>query len=222
MVVLLSAVMMAFLVGCATTPAPPPPAVSYDGLEIVPNSKADIAYVDPDVDFSIYNRIMLMPVEVSFDKRWKRDYDSRSVSMVPSSEWKRIRNDVSELFAAVFKEVLEEEGGYTIVDEAAEDVLLIVPALSNLKANALDLNTPGRRSVYVAQANEQYGTLSLEVFDSLTGDILARAVDSQAVRRYGGWEYSQVTRVDNVYLARQMFGTWATALRDSLDEIHGK
>ena len=90
MVVLFSAVMMAFLVGCATTPAPPPPQVSYDGLQLVPNSKADIAYVDPDVDFATYKRIMLMPVEVSFDKRWKRDYDSRSVSMVPSSEWKSL------------------------------------------------------------------------------------------------------------------------------------
>jgi hypothetical protein len=222
MMVLLSVVMIAFFAGCATTSAPPPSEVSYDGLQLVPNSKADIAYIDPDADFSIYKRIMLMPVEVSFDKRWQRDYNSSSVSMIPSSEWKRIRRDVSDLFAAVFKEVLEEEGGYTIVDEPAEDVLLIVPALSNLRASALDLNTPGRRTVYVAQANEQHGTLSLEAFDSLTGDILARVIHSQAVRQYGGWEYSRVTRVENVQLARQMFRKWAIGLRDSLDEFQGK
>jgi hypothetical protein len=149
--------------------------------------------------------------------------------MVPNSEWKRIKRDVAKEFAAVFKEVLEEEGGYTIVDEPAEDVLLIVPALSELKASALDLNRPGRNTVYVVEANEQHGTLSLEAFDSLTGEILARAVHSQAVREYGGWQYhygtrqySRVSRVEHVRLARQMFRVWATALRDRLDEFHGK
>ena len=223
MVILLSVLMIACMSGCATTTtAPTQTEPSYDGLQPVHDTKADLAYKHPDADFSIYKRIMLMPVEVSFDKRWKRDYDSRSVSMVPSSEWERIRRGVADEFAAVFKEVLEEEGGYTIVDEAAEDVLLIVPALSDLKASALDLDTPGRRSVFVAQANEQQGTLSLEAFDSLTGDILARVVHSQVVRDYGGWEYSRVSRVENVHLARQMFRKWATALRDRLDEFHGK
>ena len=143
MMVLLSVVMIAFFAGCATTSAPPPSEVSYDGLQLVPNSKADIAYIDPDADFSIYKRIMLMPVEVSFDKRWQRDYNSSSVSMIPSSEWKRIRRDVSDLFAAVFKEVLEEEGGYTIVDEPAEDVLLIVPALAVILTDSFN---PAHRS----------------------------------------------------------------------------
>ena len=222
MMVLLSAVMIASLMGCATTPTPPPPEVSIEGLQLVHDSKADLAYIHPEADFSVYKRIMLMPVEVSFNKRWKRDYDSSSVGMVPSSEWKRIRRDVADEFAAVFKEVLEEEGGYNIVDEAAEDALLIVPALSDLEASALDLDTPGRRTVYVAQANEQHGTLSLEAFDSLTGEILARTIHSQAVREYGAWEYSRVSRVDNVHLARQMFRKWAIGLRDRLDEFHGK
>ncbi len=222
MMVLLSAVMIAIFSGCATTPAPPPPEVSYDGLQIVEDSKADLAYIHPEADFSVYKRIMLMPVEVSCNRRWKRDYDSSSIGMVPSSEWKRIRRAVSEEFAAVFKEVLEEEGGYNIVDEAAEDALLIVPALSDLEASALDLDTPGRRTVYVAQANEQHGTLSLEAFDSLTGEILARTIHSQAVRDYGGWEYSRVSRVENVHLARQMFRKWATGLLNRLDEFHGK
>ena len=219
--VLVSVVMIAFLSGCATTPAPPPPEVSFDGLERVHDSIADLAYMHPDADFSIYNRIMLSPVDVSFDKGWQRDYRT-SGSGVPSWEWKRIRSTVSDEFAAIFKEVLEEEGGYTIVDEAAEDVLLIRPALSDLQASALDLNTAGRSASFTATANEQYGTLSLEAFDSLTGDILARAVHSQAVEQYGAWEFSRVTRVQNVQLARQMLRAWATGLRDRLDEFHGK
>ena len=222
MMVLLWAVVIVFSPGCATTPAPPPPEVSFDGLEIVPDSIADLAYMHPDADFSIYKRIMLLPVEVSFDKGWQRDYNSGSMRPVPGYEWKRIRRDVADEFAAIFKEVLEEDGGYTIVDEAAEDVLLIRPALSDLQASGLDLNTAGRSASFTATANEQYGTLSLEAFDSLTGDILARAVHSQAVREYGAWEYSRVSRVDNVHLARQMFRKWAIGLRDRLDEFHGK
>ena len=213
--------MISFLLGCATTPAPPPPEVSFDGLQLVPDSKADLAYINPDADFSVYKRIMLMPVEVSFDRRWKRNYESNSIGLVPSNEWKRIRRTVADEFAAVFKKVLEEEGGYTIVNEAAEDVLLILPALSDLEASALDLDTPGRRTVFV-ETNEQHGTLSLEAYDSLTGEILARAIDSQVVRDYGTWTFSRVSRVENIALARQGLKKWATALRDRLDEFHGK
>ena len=223
LIILLSVIMLAFLSSCTTTaPTPPPPEVSFDGLQLVLGSKADLVYIHPDADFSIYKRIMLMPVEVSFDKRWKRNYDSSSIRMIPSSEWDRIRRDVADEFAAIFKEVLEEEGGYNIVDAAGKDVLLIRPVLSDLEANALDLDTPGRSTVYVAEATKQHGTLALEAFDSLTKEILARAVDSQAVRQYGAWEFSRVSRVENVQLARQMFRIWATGLRDRLDEIHGK
>jgi hypothetical protein len=59
-------------------------------------------------------------------------------------------------------------------------------------------------------------TLNLELFDSLTGDKIAKATDRKRDFRRGYVEWR--TSVSNRADARRMMTSWAKALRSALDE----
>jgi hypothetical protein len=61
-------------------------------------------------------------------------------------------------------------------------------------------------------------TLVLELRDSVTGETLARVVDSQSGRSSG---FMTITnRVTNTADARLVIRNWARALRSGLDGLH--
>ncbi len=76
----------------------------------------------------------------------------------------------------------------------------------------------GRGRTYTANSGRM--TLVLEVRDSITGELLARAVDPRSGRGSGTWNVTN--RVTNTGDARRAINTWATALRAALDELNGK
>ena len=192
---------------------------THDGLVLVPDSKVAAAYVDPDADFGEYNKIMLLDCYVSFRKNWRRD-QKRTGSMitVTKGDMERIKTGVADLFREVFVEELSKDGGYEIVDEAGEDVLLIRPAIIDLDVNAPDTSTPGRSSTYTTTSGA--ATVYIELFDSVTGDILARAADRRVAARMGG-HLSWSNRVTNTQDAKRMMRVWAKTLRERLDAYHG-
>ena len=59
-------------------------------------------------------------------------------------------------------------------------------------------------------------TLNLELFDSVTGDKIAKATDRQRDYRQGYIQWR--TNVSNRSDARRMMSSWARALRSALDE----
>ena len=63
-------------------------------------------------------------------------------------------------------------------------------------------------------------TLYLEIFDSVTGQILARVVDRGEDRGMGRIEWQNA--VTNKAEADRILRRWASALRARLDEVHGK
>lgn len=193
---------------------------THDGLVLVPDSKVQVAYVDPDADFGEYNKIMLLDCYVSFRKNWRRDQQrTGSKISVSSGDMERIKTGVAELFREVFTEELGKDGGYEIVDAAAEDVLLVRPAIIDLDVAAPDTAAPGRNRTYTTTSGS--ATLYIELYDSMTGDILARAADRRVAARMGGY-LSYTNRVTNRSDAKKMMRGWAKAMRERLDEYHGK
>ena len=51
----------------------------------------------------------------------------------------RIKKEISSEFQRIFKRELQEEGGYTVVDTGARDVLVLRPAIINLDVSAPDV-----------------------------------------------------------------------------------
>lgn len=193
---------------------------SFDGLVAVPDSKVAAAYVDPEADFSGYNKVMILDTYVAFKKDWQRDQQrAGSHTRVSSDDMNEIKAAVAEMFREVFAEKLSEDGGYDIVDAAGHDVLLVRPAIIDLDIQAPDTMTAGRTRTFTTTSGA--ATIYIELYDSVSGDILARAADRQASQRMGG-QLNYTNRVTNQADARKMLGAWAELLRATLDEFHGK
>ena len=196
------------------------PEFTHDGLQRVTNSKAAIVYVKPGVDFSGYDQFMILDCFVAFQKDWQKDYnrDQRSASgRVRDKDMERIRNDMAEAFREVFVEELTENDGYEVVDAPAANVLLIRPAIIDLEASSPDTQSAGRSYTLVDSAGA--ATLFIELYDSVSGEILARAVDRKADRSHGRMQWA--TRGSNRADAKRILRTWAGWLRERMDEIHG-
>jgi hypothetical protein len=120
----------------------------------------------------------------------------------------RIKSDVAALFKTVFTDRLEA-AGFNVVNGAAEDVLLVRAAIIDLDITAPDDLTSGRSKTFTTSAGS--ATLYMELYDSLSGDILGRAADRQTVRQ-GKGRLSWSNRVTNKSDAQRMLRRWADQL----------
>jgi hypothetical protein len=187
----------------------------FENLVPVDDSQVAKAFVDPNADFSVFKRVMLLETFVAFRSGWERDQrrGTRGVR-ITASDMERIKTGVADLFNSVFIEVLEADDGFEIVTEPDYDVLLIRAAIIDLDVTAPDVSTPGRSRTYAADSGA--ATLYIELYDSVSGQIIGRALDRQAARNPGNvmrW----TNRASNTADARRVFRGWATQLRTFLD-----
>ena len=188
------------------------PEYTVEGLKRVTNPKdLAIVYVEPGADLSQYERVYLVEPYVAFKKNWQRD-QNRGTIKVRTSDMDRIKVDVKELFMEVFTEELEK-GGYELANERAEDVLIVKPAIIDLNVNAPDVRTAGRTNTYTDYAGSM--TLYIELYDSETDDLLAKALDPTADRHTGFMQWQ--TGPANRAAGKRMMRPWAEALRKGLD-----
>ena len=186
---------------------------TFDNLVPVKGAKMSLAYIDPDADFSVFKRVAILEPFVAFRSNWQRDQNRSRSRNISARDMEQIKADVATLFERVFTERLEA-AGYDVVDGANEDVLLLRPAIIDLDITAPDTRTAGRSRTFTASTGA--ATLYIQLFDSLSGDVIGRAADRQAVRRAGGnvtWSNS----VSNTADARRMMGGWADSLVGFLD-----
>lgn len=191
------------------------PEISDDGLHLVKDSKMAIVYAEPGADLGQYKRIMLISPEVAFKKNWERDLRSRSASKVSRVNTKKIKQDLAQEFETIFTEKLTA-GGYELVDEAAGDVLLIRPSIVNLDIIAPDVHGSSRSSSYTRSAGEM--TLYIELFDSETGDIIAKAIDRGVDNPNDAGFYTWATSASNKQAAKRILTGWADILLSALNE----
>jgi len=194
------------------------PEVTEDGLHRVHDSKLALVYVEPGADLSFYQRVNLMDATVAFKKNWERDQRSRSASKLSTSSrvnMKKIKQQLADEFAVVFTEKLQS-GGYEVVDETADDVLLVRPAIINLDINAPQVTAFGSTTSYVRSAGEM--TLYVELYDSVTGDLLAKAMDRRSDRSDNSQIYTWANSHTNASAAKRILDGWAQVLLDALIE----
>ena len=190
------------------------PEYTVEGLQRIHNPKhMALVYAEPGADLQQYDRIYLVEPYVAFKKNWKRD-QNRSISQrVRTSDMEKIKVSVKDLFMEVFTKELEK-GGYELANEQAEDVLIVKPAIIDLNVNAPDIASSGMTRTYTESSGSM--TLYMELYDSETGDLLAKAMDMKADRGHGWMEWQ--TRATNIAAGKRMMQPWAEALRQALDE----
>lgn len=193
------------------------PATSPEGLVLRPGKAAKVVYVRPGVDFSQYKRFAILECPVAFRKDWQRDQAS-SGRRVTQKEMDEIRAGLSAEFRRIFTDELQNKGGYQVVTTGGEDVLVLRPAIIDLDVTAPDTLEPGRNFTLSESAGAM--TLYLEIYDSVTNQILARAIDRETSRGMGRIQWQN--RVTNKNEADRILRRWASALREQLDTVHGK
>ncbi len=212
---LLTGVVSALLPVMALAAEPPK---EWDGLVRVNSKQLDHLYKLPEADFSGYKRVRLDPIEVEFDKNWKPNATERSPSgRLTNSDLEKIKQALAEEFRKVFTEELTKNG-YPVVNENDDDVLRVSAAIVNLYINAPERMTPGRTRTYTTSAGHM--TLVGELRDSVTGKLMARAVDSVQGRDTGSFQIT--SSVTNMSAARTALGKWARVLREGLDGATGR
>jgi hypothetical protein len=213
---------MAVLVGCASAPPPtiqtgPQAEVTVDGLHRVDNARMGLVYMKPQLDLTRYTKVMLDPVSVAYKKD---PGDRRSTQMAGQEANFALRpsqmEELKSWFQEAVVEALEEDDGYEIVETPAPDVLLVTARLVDLIVR-VPTETAGRSR----SAASSYGevTLIVEVFDSETGEILARAADRRDPTQTGTRNLSQVSSVYVRADTERMFRHWAEVMRTRMDEL---
>lgn len=192
------------------------PQVTEDGLHRVEDSRLAVVYAEPGADLAGYRRVQLLEAYVAFKKNWQRDQRNRSADPlgITSRDVEKIKNDLSRGFHDVFREVLESNG-YAVVEQTGDDVLLVRPAIINLDVNAPDTMVAGRSRTYTDSAGEM--TLYVELYDSVTGDLIAKAMDRRTDRNRDGF-YTWTNSVTNRMAANRIMQGWANILVDALNQ----
>lgn len=189
--------------------------MTWDGLVAVEQTELYRVFLDADADFSVFNRVSVMEPHVAFRSNWRRDQNRSRSQNVRASDVERIKEDVANLFMDVFVEQLES-AGFDVVNYADEDVLVVRPAIIDLDITAPDVRRGGRSRNYAATTGA--ATLFVELFDSLSGDLLGRAIDRRTAGGRGGGFAMQSNRVTNRADARREFRVWADQLIDFLNQ----
>ena len=192
------------------------PIVTIDGLQLIKDSDLTLVYAQPGVKLGQYNRIYLVEPYVAFRKNWQQSRKRYDPDTVTADDMAKMKTELSSLFMQVFSETLEQ-GGYQLVTERAEDVLLVKPAIINLDIVAPDVPSMTDVRTYSESAGEM--TLYLELYDSATDDLLARALDRKEDRHTGYFRWQ--TRVTNRAAANRILQVWANVLKQGLDEARG-
>ncbi len=187
------------------------PDITEDGLHKIKDSDLSLVYAKEGVDLSIYDKVWLVDATVAFKKNWKRDQNRSYSFKVNAKDMEKMKSELAELFREVFTETLNE-AGHELVDEAAEDVLVVRPAIVNLDVTAPQTLSASRSYQLAESAGEM--TLYIELYDSVTGDILVKALDRRADRRSAFFEWQ--TKSSNRAAAKRLLTDWADTLSAAL------
>lgn len=206
---------LAFAAAARPALAAKPPA-EWDGLVKVKAKNFELVYLRPGADFRGYAKVILDPTEIAFEKNWKRDYNSSSISssmQVSDKDIQRMADEGRKGAGEILRKAYAA-GGYPVVDDPAADVLRVRTALVDITVSAPDTDSPGITRTYARDAGG--ATLVVEARDSLTGALLGRAIDSRTIDDFTmEWRNRVTNRAD---FGRQV-ETWAKNSVKGLNEL---
>jgi hypothetical protein len=215
----LSIAALTLLTACAGEPTiqtGPDAEVSFDGLVRIDNARFAGAWIDPDVDLSRFKKILPGGARFEF----------RSVDKVSTSEARRSnqreffisekdQQRLEEVMLEIFDEELARSDIFSITDQPGVDVMLVRGALLDIVSYAPP-DIRGRGEIYLDQVGA--ATLVIEVVDSLTGEVVARAIERRAAEPAGRMGV-QSTSVTNWQEVRRLARRWARTLREGLEAL---
>ena len=153
---------------------------SYDGLVQVKRTGYRNVWVKPDVDISVYTKIVPGPAQ--FHYREVRDVPRTSAARLSSSTnefpiGENARMRLEGIMEDAFDEEIRDSKYFTVVEEPGRDALFIWGGLHDIVSHVPPDNI-GRSEIYLSQVGQ--ATLVLQIEDSMSREVLARVVDRRA------------------------------------------
>lgn len=191
-------------------------APKLDHLEQVDSEKVTKLYLEPGVDLSQYDSLLLAAANVEFRKNAYRSKFSTIGEM--KQQLAQATTNLQVIFDRTFREVIDTKGQLKFATDRSDKTLLIVPLLSDVYLSNLDgLNAAGNAATY----SESVGTVNIDLYliNSQSGRVVARFIDERE-----GWDWDEKvhqTSLDNYSQFIRIFRSWASYVNDDL-VIDGK
>ena len=188
---------------------------NWDGLVQVKPKRLDAVFLLPGADFRSYNKIMMDPVEVAFEKDWLKDYNREATmsQRLTQEDIERSCRRHARGSRSLHRGLPESRDGGR--DRTGRRRAAVRSGVVDLFVSAPDTMTAGRSRTYSMEAG--HATLFLEARDSTTGALLGRALDKRATRNSGQVQVSN--RVTNSADFRMLFKQWADISIKGFEEL---
>lgn len=202
--------------GCTASPAPGVDAkgeLSYDGLTPLKNTRMTRVWVRENVTLAGYRQIILDGVDIRYRPVTRSTTAGRKSS---AQEFPITAEQKATLERLINEEFKRAAARLTLpqVSEPGPDVLL----LRGYMLDVVSRIPPDRasRSHYFIDSVGQ-ATFVVELIDSQTGTVLARALDTRSARTPGASFHSN--RATNQAQVRRLIARWADLLADALNDL---
>lgn len=192
---------------------------TYDGLVQVDRAGFSNVWIRPDVDISIYTKIVPGPAQ--FHYRDVREVSRLRARRSGDTEFPIPEQDkviLEELMEEAFEEELMETENFELTDAPGPDALFIWGGLHDIVSNVPpDLRGPGE--IYLSRVG--VATLVLQIEDSTSRQVLARVVERREAGRQPNYDFALPSnRASNTAAVRRLARSWARTLREGLDQWH--
>lgn len=197
------------LVAARAVPAEPA-ETTPDGLVRVPSRRSGGVFREPGWPFTQYQRLIVEPVVISFIKDWEKNHEKE----ISEKEIRRIRDETSKAFREEFERELITRGKYRFANEAAADVLIVVPTITELDIPAPDSDMLDRDSYAPRSVGLR---ITGELRDATTSRLVGRVDTFAGGDRYGMNELRPVNRGTNSHEIGNGIRQWTRLLREALN-----
>jgi hypothetical protein len=174
-----------------------------------------LLYLRPGADFRQYKAIILEPTEVSFRKNWAKDLNrSRpGLNRVSDADVREAIDKAQDKLKSTFQKKFQE-AGFQLASAPGENALKVFVGVANVDVTAPEMRSFGPNRVVSDQAGQ--ATLVVEARDSLSGELLGRAVDhALAGDSFMTWRTSASNWADFEHL----FDGWARVSAKGLQKL---
>ena len=134
---------------------------------------------------------------------------------VDNAEFTRMLQETVVLFREEFTREFVERGSYTIAEDPAPDVLLLIPAIEELNIVAPDAGDAAGQRTYTRIPVTMKITGDLR--DAATSKLVGRVIMYQNNQAYGEVQMQIANRVTNAHEQRLAYSNWSRLAREAID-----
>jgi len=186
--------------------------VSFDGLHLVNNTRMDKVWMKPGIDLGQYDSVMFEGAGIQYRAVKSSNLHSRSADVFPLSE--RQKSGLEKAAKESFQSEFNKFKHFTVASNPGAGIVKVKLALIDV-VSRVPPKTAGRDSFYLSDLGQ--AVLVVELSDSVSNEILARAIDGQRIQPLTMQESNPVTNLNEV---KRSVRRWGSTLRKGLDELH--